>query len=140
MEFVFFPDPQSYNPQRGEFKDQAGDVGKDIKDLSKHHRDLYLRVKTFLEALRKVNDISPYLRIEQIYKFPKDHEGLYEMRIPKQARGGVFRIYFCMSLCKLNTLILLCAELKHKTKPMKLGIAMENLKLYKELVEQGVMS
>jgi hypothetical protein len=140
MEFIFFPDPQIYNPQRGEFKDQVGDVGKEIKDLSKHHRDLYLRVKTFLEALRRSNDISPYLRSEQIYKFPKDHEGLYEMRIPKQAQGGVFRIYFCMSLRKLNTLILLCAELKHKTKPMKLETAMQKMNQYKELVKQGVMS
>ena len=62
------------------------------------------------------------------------------MRIPKQARGGVFRIYFCMSLRKLNTLILLCAELKHKTKPMKLETAMQKMKQYKELVKQGVMS
>lgn len=140
MEFVFFPNPQSYNPQRGEFKDEDGDVGKEIENLSKRYRDLYLRVNTFLEALRRVNDITLYLQNGQIYKFPKDYEGLYEMRIPKQARGGVFRIYFCMSLRKSNTLILLCAELKHKTKPMKLGIAMENLKRYKELVEQGVMS
>ena len=139
MEFVFFPDPQSYDPQRGEFKDQAGDVGKEIKDLSKYHRDLYLHVKTFLKKLLTVNDITRHLQNEQIYKFPKEYEDLFEMRIPKKARGGVFRIYFCKSLRKLNTLILLCAELKHKTKPMKLGTAMENLKQYKKLVEQGVM-
>ena len=108
--------------------------------MSKHHRDLYLRVKTFLEVLLKVSDLTPFLRIEQIYKFPKEYEDLYEMRIPKQARGGVFRIYFCMSLRKLNTLILLCAELKHKTKPMKLETAMHKMKQYKELVKQGVMS
>lgn len=42
---------------------------------------------------------------------------------PKQARGGVFRIYFCMALNELNTLILLCAKMKQ----------------YKELVKQGVM-
>jgi len=88
----------------------------------------------------KVSDLTPFLRIEQIYKFPKEYEDLYEMRIPKQARGGVFRIYFCMSLRKLNTLILLCAELKHKTKPMKLETAMQKMKQYKELVKQGVMS
>ncbi len=108
MEFIFFPDPQSYDPQRGEFKDQTGDVGKEIKDLSKRHRDLYLRVKTFLEVLLKVSDLTPFLRIEQIYKFPKE--------------------------------FLLCAELKHKTKPMKLEVAMQKLKQYKELVKQGVMS
>ena len=139
MEFIFFPDPQSFDPQKEEFTDEAGDVGKELEDLSKRRPDLYLRVKSFLKALLKVDDIAPYLRNEQIYKFPKEYEGLYEMRIPKQAHGGVFRIYFCKSLNKLNALILLCAELKHKAKPMKLKTAMEKLKHYKELVKQGVM-
>jgi hypothetical protein len=58
---------------------------------------------------------------------------------PKQARGGVFRIYFCMALNELNMLILLCAELKHKTEPMKLATAFAKLKQYKEFVKQGVM-
>lgn len=56
----------------------------------------------------KVSDLTPFLRIEQIYKFPKE--------------------------------FLLCAELKHKTKPMKLETAMQKMKQYKELVKQGVMS
>ena len=55
-----------------------------------------------------VSDLTPFLRIEQIYKFPKE--------------------------------FLLCAELKHKTKPMKLETAMQKMKQYKELVKQGVMS
>ena len=125
MEFIFFLEPQSFDPRKGEFIDEAGDVGKEIKDLSRHHCELYLRVKTFLKALLKVNDITPYLRNEQIYKFPKEYDELYEMRIPKQARGGVFRIYYCKSLNKLNTLILLCTELKHKKKPTKLKAAKE---------------
>ena len=36
-------------------------------------------------------------------------------------------------------LILLCAELKHKKEPMKISSAIEKMKLYKELVKQGVM-
>ena len=61
------------------------------------------------------------------------------MRIPKQAKGGVFRIYFCMAINEISTLILLCAELKHKKEPMKLGTAFTKLKQYRELVKQGVM-
>lgn len=110
-----------------------------MKNLSKRRTDLYLRVKTFLMAMLNVEDISPYLINEQIYKFSKDKEGLYEMCIPKQARGGVFRIYFCFSITEARTFILLCAELKHKTEPMKLDKAVEKLKQYKELVKQGVM-
>ena len=58
---------------------------------------------------------------------------------PKQARGGVFRIYFCMALNELNTLILLCAKMKHKKEPMKLTTAFAKMKQYKELVKQGVI-
>ena len=139
MEYRFFPDSQPCDPQKGDFSDESGDVGKEIKNLSKHNQALFLRVNTFLKALQKVNDLTPFLQNEQIFKFPKEYDDLYEMRIPKQARGGVFRIYFCKSLKALNTLILLCAELKHKAKPMKLKVAMEKLKQYKEYVKQGVM-
>lgn len=126
-------------PKNTEPKDEAGDVGKELEALSKHRPDLYLRVKSFLLMLRNVLDITPYLQNNQIYRFPKEYDGLYEMRIPKQARGGVFRIYFCMSLHKLNTLILLCAELKHKKELMKLAAAFCKLKQYRELVKQGAM-
>ena len=139
MKLKFFPDTEFFDPQKAKFEDLAGDVGKELKGLSKRRPDLYLRVKSFLMALLNVVDILPYLKNEQIYKFQKDKEGLYEMRIPKQAHAGVFRIYFCFSITELQTLILLCAELKHKKEPMKLGNAVEKLKQYKELVKQGVL-
>ncbi|SMP57642.1 hypothetical protein [Fibrobacter sp. UWB10] len=139
MKLKFFPDTEFFDPQKAKFEDLAGDVGKEQKGLSKRRPDLYLRVKSFLMALLNVVDILPYLKNEQMYKFQKDKEGLYEMRIPKQAHAGVFRIYFCFSITELQTLILLCAELKHKKEPMKLGNAVEKLKQYKELVKQGVM-
>ena len=139
MEFKFFPNVQFFDPDKTKPEDEVGDVGKEIKDLSKHRPDLYLRVKSFLKVLSSAVDLMPFLQNEQIYRFPKEYEGLYEMRIPKQARGGVFRIYFCMALNELNTLILLCAELKHKKEPMKLTTAFAKMKQYKELVKQGVV-
>ena len=139
MKFKFFPNVQFCEAEKAEPKDEIGDVGKEIKDLSRHRPDLYLRVKSFLKVLSTVMDLSPFLQNEQIYKFPKEYDGLYEMRIPKQAKGGVFRIYFCMAINEISTLILLCAELKHKKEPMKLGTAFAKLKQYRELVKQGVM-
>lgn len=139
MKFKFFPNMQFFEAGKSEPKDEVGDVGKEIKDLSRHRPDLYLRVKSFLKVLSTVMDLSPFLLNEQIYKFPKEYDGLYEMRIPKQAKGGVFRIYFCMAINEISTLILLCAELKHKKEPMKLGTAFTKLKQYRELVKQGVM-
>lgn len=98
-----------------------------------------MKVKAFLTNLAKVNDITPYLQNQQMYKFSGDKIGLFEMRIPKQAGGGVFRIYFCYAVSLADTIILLCAELKHKKEPMKLDNAVEKMKQYKELVKQGVM-
>jgi hypothetical protein len=132
MDLIFFPDTQPFDPDKSEAKDEVGDVGKEIKDLYRHRSDLYLRVKSFLKALKKVTDIAPYLQNKQIFKFPQKYDGLYEMRIPKQEKGGVFRIYFCFPKTDLQTLILLCAELKQKTKPMKLDNALIKLKQYRE--------
>lgn len=138
MNFKFFPDNEPHSADK-DYKDGAGDVGKEIKDLSRHRPDLYLKVKAFLTNLAKVNDITPYLQNQQMYKFSGDKIGLFEMRIPKQAGGGVFRIYFCYAVSLADTIILLCAELKHKKEPMKLDNAVEKMKQYKELVKQGVM-
>ena len=89
MKFKFFPNVHFFEAEKAEPKDEIGDVGKEIKDLSRHRPDLYLRVKSFLKVLSTVMDLSPFLQNEQIYKFPKEYDGLYEMRIPKQAKGGV---------------------------------------------------
>lgn len=139
MKLIFFPDPSTFDPQKAEFKDAAGDVGKEIEDLSKRRPDLYLRVRSFLLNILMVTDLLPYLKNGQIYKFPADKDGLYEMRIPKQAHGGVFRIYFCQSMTEFQMLILLCAELKHKKEPMKLSNAIDKMKQYRELVKKGIM-
>ena len=44
MEFKFFPNIRTYDPENTEPKDEAGDVGKELEDLSKRRPDLYLRV------------------------------------------------------------------------------------------------
>ena len=132
MDLIFFPDTHPFDPDKSEAKDEGGDVGKEIKGLSKYRQDLYLLVKSFLKALKKVTDITPYLQNKQIYRFTQKYDGLYEMRIPKQRKGGVFRIYFCFSKTNRQKLILLCAELKHETKPMKLDNALIKLKQYRE--------
>lgn len=132
MDLIFFPDTHPFDPDKSEAKDEDGDVGKEIKKLSKHTRDLYSRVRRFLKTLKKMTDIKPYLQSEQISKITQKYDGLYEMRIPKQRKGGVFRIYFCFSKTNRQKLILLCAELKHDTKPMKLDNALIKLKQYRE--------
>lgn len=139
MKFITYPYSTPFDPDETEPKNLVGDVEKELSDLSKQRNDLYLRVKSFLGKLKKVKDITNYLKNQQIEKFSGDKEGLYEMRIPKQARGGVVRIYFCFSVTEENTIILLDLELKHKKKPMRLDVAHTKMLRYKELVQQGKM-
>ena len=73
-------------------------------------------------------------------KFSGDKTGLYEMRIPPEAHGGVFRIYFCFSETEEKTLILLSAELKHEKEAARSDAAYAKMKLYKDLVKKGTMS
>lgn len=129
MNLLFYPGLDSVDLERG-YNEVKGATGKAIKDLCKHHKDIYLKVKFFFRRLKDVHDLEEYLKVEEILQF--HGTDLYEMRIPKQRRGGVFRIYFCFSLeqDKTEDLILLDAELKHKTKPMRLESAKEKLKAY----------
>lgn len=133
MDFQFFPDQVPHSSET-EYDSEKGDAGRELKKLAKKDRQLYLTVKTFLNKVKQTNDLTPFLQTKEIYHFPCDKNELYEMRIPKQRKGGVFRIYFCKSIKsdEKNTLILLCAELKHKKEPMKLNNAVELLKKYKE--------
>ena len=137
MQIKFFPKDTLFDSENTEPKDEGGDVGKELSDLSKQRNDLYLRVKSFFKQLKNVKDIASYLKIKQMEKFTGDKEGLYEMRIPKQAQGGVVRIYFCFSETEENTIILLDLELKHKKKPMRLDAAYKKMLWYKALVQQG---
>ena len=73
-------------------------------------------------------------------KFSGKYEGLYEMRIPPEAQGGVFRIYFCISETEEKKLILLSAELKHEKNPARIEAAYDKMRFYKKLVKKGTMS
>ena len=44
MKLKFFPDVEFFDPQKAKFDDLAGDVGKELKNLSKRRPDLFLRV------------------------------------------------------------------------------------------------
>ena len=57
MSFKFFPNVQFFDFDHSKPEDEVGDVGKEIKDLSKHRPDLYLRVKSFLKVLSSAVDL-----------------------------------------------------------------------------------
>ena len=95
MKLIFFPNSQPLDPDKSDPENEVGDVGKEIKKLKRNVR-LFSRVNEFLKKLQKNKDITSFLLSQQMKKFSGKYEGLYEKRIPPEAQGGVFRIYFCM--------------------------------------------
>jgi putative component of toxin-antitoxin plasmid stabilization module len=98
------------------------------KDLAKYP-DLRLRVKTFLDRLKDLQDLQPLFNSEQLAPV---HDGLFEMRIPPRRRGGVVRIYYCVGQDDSKTFVLLDAELKHETDPGRTGTALKRMATYIE--------
>lgn len=136
MQFVFYPDSIEYEMVFPLSKIPNGIIPKELNKLSRKQQKLFLLVKVFLEKLEKINDLSFY---HETNRFECLGDGLYEMRIPKQRQGGVFRIYFCYQNLDVNSdvLVLLDAEVKHKTKPQRMDVARRKLTEYKDLIKQG---
>ena len=139
MKLKFFPNTQPFDPDKSEPENEVGEVGKEIKKLKRNLR-LFLPVKVFLKKLVEAEDIAPFLQSKHMKKFSGNKAGLYEIRIPPEAHGGVFRIYFCFSETEEKTLILLSAELKHETDPTRIEAAYNKMRFYKDLVKEGTMS
>ena len=51
MNLLFYPGLDSVDLERG-YDEVKGATGKAIKDLSKHHKDIYLKVKFFFQATK----------------------------------------------------------------------------------------
>ncbi|MBD5412077.1 MAG: hypothetical protein HDR51_04925 [Treponema sp.] len=126
MNFLFYPDTEEF-AQNIPYEEAEGVVGKEIKKLKKQHKNIYLRVKSFLNKICEVNNLNEFYERETIRDLGG---GLNEIRIPKQNKGGVFRIYFCKSKNNDNLLILLDAEFKHKKKGERIEIARKKQKTY----------
>lgn len=136
MFFVFYPEVTEIFQEFPLDSQPRGTVAKEIKRLSRIQRDLYLRVTDFLKNLEVIEDVQSYFDLGYFYNL---RDGLYEMRIPPERKGGVFRIYFCYEDLSVDskTLILLDAELKHETAAKRLDAAKGKLKQYKGTIKLG---
>lgn len=128
MLFMFYPDTTEFSEVNLD-EIPKGNIAKEIVNLSKKHRGLYLSVKVFLEKIKEADDLSVYFSTGTLLSLK---EGLYEMRIPPQQRGGVFRIYYCYKELKESSkvLILLDAELKNEKEANRIEIARKKVTRY----------
>lgn len=108
---------------------ESSPVWNTLKRDLKKRQDLMLKVETFLRRVRGLTDLEPLLKSEEIWALG---DGLWEMRIPKTASGGVVRIYFCKDQAKPANLILLDAELKHKKAPARRDTAHKRMNEYRQ--------
>lgn len=96
------------------------------KDVVKH-KDLTALVELFFMKLEPMQDLGELFRSGQLAFL---RNGLCEMKIPKQRRGEVVRVYFCFSKTESATIIILDAELKHERSPSRMDSALVRMTKY----------
>lgn len=135
MLFIFYPDTDKGFAGIPPDSKVRGIVAKEIEKLARSQKDLYMRVQDFLRKLLEAEDVQPFFDSGFLAGL---QGGLYEMRIPPQRKGGVFRIYFCYNELKASerTLVLLDAELKHRKEARKIGSAREKLEQYRGFLKR----
>jgi len=106
LKIKYFPEEQDEN---------RSSVKKYIESLEKKHKKIYDLTQIDLRTIEQngVKAINDFKK-QGICKSLGD--GLYELRIPKNARGGVLRIYFQFHHFQKDTIIILDAEFKKKKK------------------------
>ncbi|ACR80643.1 hypothetical protein [Kosmotoga olearia] len=82
-----------------------------LNDLKKKRPALHKKVDLQIKKLMRANIFifNEMIKNKNIYPLG---DGLYELRVPKRAKGGVVRLYFMFSPWEEEALILLDAELK----------------------------
>lgn len=61
MNLIFFPDTTPCPDTESQYTDMNGDVGKELKKLSKGDRELLLRVQTTLKKLKTAGNLDIFL-------------------------------------------------------------------------------
>ncbi|MGC9384405.1 MAG: hypothetical protein ACP5D6_07390 [Kosmotogaceae bacterium] len=103
MKIVFYPEPLQNEGKKH--------VKSFLNELKNKHPDLHKKVDFEFKKIIK----GKYFIFKEMISngvITNLGKGLYELRVPKRAKGGVVRIYFMFSPMERETLILLDAELK----------------------------
>lgn len=146
MHYIFYPKTTIHKNKSElkngesyiEYKDEGGYVGNEISDLLKKNKTrwVYLRVVDLLDklALEENEGLKHYFSNEILKNI---RNGITEIRVPKQDKKGVFRIYYCSSelQCEKGASILLESEYKEGD-AKKIQTAIDRRTEYKATVER----
>jgi hypothetical protein len=106
-------------------------IYKFFKKLQRSNPDLWSLTWRTLKDAEKSSNLQNF-RKDWVERLPNVAVPLFEFRIPPQRRGGVVRLYFGYKKSSLNSIEILTAELKHKTKANQDTID-QAIKRYKEV-------
>ena len=103
LKIYYYPEPLLYRRRKP--------VKYFLDDLKEERPVLHKKVDFQIKKLIRGNifTFNEMIMNKNIYPLG---DGLYELRVPKRAKGGVVRIYFMFSPWEEEALILLDAELK----------------------------
>ena len=99
-------------PDDGEKRDILHHLYKELR----RQPDLFSLVKKTMERVEKMKDLDMLSKEKWAGRLKGTKYSIFEFRIPPRRRGGVVRIYFSYFPMKKDTIILLSAELKKKSK------------------------
>jgi putative component of toxin-antitoxin plasmid stabilization module len=103
LKIVYYPEPLQNEGKKH--------VKSFLNELKNKHPDLHKKVDFEFKKIIK----GKYFIFKEMINngvITNLGKGLYELRVPKRAKGGVVRIYFMFNPMERETLILLDAELK----------------------------
>lgn len=106
MHIIFYPE-QLREGKRG--------VSEYIDSLKREQPEIYGKVQIVLAKV-KDNGIKAIEDLKRQKICTSLGKGIYEFRIPPQAKGGVLRIYFVFHTSKKDTIVILDAEFKKHDK------------------------
>lgn len=106
---------------------RGGYVGEFLDKSGRRRPDLVALVNAFLLKLTQMDNLDGLFLTQQLKPLGQN---LIEMRIPKQLRSGVVRVYFCWSRSVKNCAVLLAGEIKQDKESEMIGVAQSRLKDY----------
>lgn len=101
-----------YYPNNTVIANNAGPVCKFLKDLARKKPSLWNLVDARIKEIKKEINLKHLENQKIVEKLNGLAVPIHELRVPKQRRGGVVRIYFGYKTNDNNTIVFLAGELK----------------------------
>ncbi len=112
-------------------------ISKVLNKLRRKQARIWSLFYSMIESITEAEDLKQFEDQEIVTRLTGRQVRLYELRIPKRAKGGVLRVYFgYLDNKKRNEIMLFTAEFKKRGKANKDAIDKAE-SLYREIHNEG---